>query len=46
MHAPAINPCHPGRSEAKSRDPGTTALGLALGPGSATPPGMTRVVVT
>src|ERR1700748_1611714 len=27
--------CHPGRSEAESRDPGTDARTVALGPGSA-----------
>ncbi|WP_233282169.1 hypothetical protein [Caulobacter vibrioides] len=37
--------CHPGRSAAESRDPGAagTALWRPLGPGSATPPGMTDV---
>ncbi|WP_454715424.1 hypothetical protein [Caulobacter segnis] len=34
--------CHPGRSEAESRDPGATAMRRPLGPGSATPSGMTR----
>ncbi|WP_421738273.1 hypothetical protein [Caulobacter sp.] len=36
------NACHPGRSEAESRDPGAAAVRLPLGPGSASPPGMTR----
>nr|WP_238537024.1 hypothetical protein [Caulobacter sp. AP07] len=27
--------CHPGRSEAESRDPGTAAMRRPLGPGSA-----------
>jgi hypothetical protein len=37
------NSCHPGRSEAERRDPGATAMRRPLGPGSASPPGMTRV---
>ncbi|ATC34324.1 hypothetical protein CA606_19385 [Caulobacter vibrioides] len=35
--------CHPGRSAAESRDPGATAVRRPLGPGSATPSGMTQV---
>ncbi|WP_369825045.1 hypothetical protein [Caulobacter sp. B11] len=38
----APNPCHPGRSAAESRDPGATAMRRPLGPGSASPPGMTK----
>ncbi|WP_304277640.1 hypothetical protein [Caulobacter segnis] len=35
MTVKAQNPCHPGRSEAESRDPGQTAVRWPLGPGSA-----------
>jgi len=33
---------HPGRSAAESRDPGVAAVRRPLGPGSASPPGMTK----
>ncbi|WP_454758763.1 hypothetical protein [Caulobacter segnis] len=33
--SPSTLACHPGRSEAESRDPGADAVRLPLGPGSA-----------
>ena len=41
MDEPLDLTCHPGRSEAEGRDPGAKGAPGRLGPGSASPPGMT-----